>query len=123
MPFALDSSSNASFLSSIYHQAYPAKPEGLGISDSVFKASLNPITPLAVSLIYLIATRLANNRFKSNNASFPRDVIKGNPAAEKAVLAHNALLCLYSAWTAFSVFKILVFYFGNGVREGGLQGE
>jgi len=113
---------NSSFFSQLLNQAYPAKPAGLGLSDSIFYASLNPLTPLAVSLIYLLATKLANSRFKgSKNA--PRDIIKNNAHLERAVVAHNVFLCLYSAWTSVEVFKIMASYFGNGIREGGLAGE
>lgn len=85
----------ASLLARLADHPYPAVPEGFGLPESVWRFSMHPAFVAAVSLGYLVAVKMAN---AARAKAPPRDRIKDTWLTQ-AVLAHNAFLALYSAWT------------------------
>ncbi|KAN0066407.1 hypothetical protein ACQY0O_000501 [Thecaphora frezii] len=120
MPYALDIPA-LSVWQNIKHQPYPAKPEGLAVPEWFFQASLSAWTPISVALVYLVATHATNHRFGAGKPK-PTDLVKSSYGLSQAVLGHNILLAVYSAWTFVNVAARLASYFGNAVLTGGASG-
>ncbi|EPQ32034.1 uncharacterized protein PFL1_00232 [Pseudozyma flocculosa PF-1] len=120
MPYALDIPGLSAW-QNIRDQPYPAKPEGLAVPEWIFQASLSAWTPITVAAVYLVATHATNSRFGANKPK-PADLIKNSYGLSQAVLGHNILLAVYSAWTFVNVAARLGSYFGRSVLSGGAEG-
>ena len=119
----------SSILSKMSLQPLPVYPESLPGSKRVFELSLNGWTPFIVGVLYLIMTQTANWRHKritqehkAGRGPPPKDYVKASETLSNLVLAHNAALAVYSAWTFVYAVRYVVPYLFNGVREGGVQG-
>jgi hypothetical protein len=106
----------------ISSQPLPARPEGFFLSEKVYRASLHPYTPLSIGLLYLFGVVWANQRYRAQ-AGKSKDYINSSPTLKNVVLAHNALLAVYSCWTSINVVARLISYFNQGFQAGGVEGE
>ncbi|SJX60190.1 related to SUR4-elongase, involved in fatty acid and sphingolipid biosynthesis [Sporisorium reilianum f. sp. reilianum] len=120
MAYPLDNP-RLSFWQNLAQQPYPAKPEGLPVSDRLFELSLSPWTPLLTGVVYLFATHATNNRFGPGKPQ-PADIVKQSYGLSQTVLGHNILLAAYSGWTFFhAAIRIFSYLFG-GAYAGGFAG-
>lgn len=111
-----------SVLGQLRELPYPAAPSGILVSESIFRLSLNPWTPALFGVVYLIAAKWSNSRLRGDGPK-PTDLVKASYGLGHAVLAHNAFLAAYSAWTFVNVTSIVLPYFLGGMSHGGIDGE
>ncbi|BGP27851.1 fatty acid elongase [Rhodotorula toruloides] len=106
----------SSFLASFADGPKPPTPTGIpGPLASTYDLFLNPVTPLAFGLVYF-ATAKTLSHFQNG-----KNRIKGK-GWDVAVLVHNILLAVYSAWTFLGTAPQIFGAFVRGYMADGFAG-
>lgn len=94
-------------------------------SPSFHDFSLQAWVPIVFSLIYYVVAHSANHFLVGEHRS-ARDLTKGPGLPAKTlrwgVIAHNAFLALYSGWTFYNVWPVVIKFFTTGYKAAGFDG-
>ncbi|KAG0305162.1 hypothetical protein BGZ97_001216 [Linnemannia gamsii] len=98
------------------HWAIAPMPEGI-LYPEYFDVLVNWRTPIAVAALYVLMVVLLNpkqgkvsrvvaadNAAKGGDGKKKQELSTSSPAMTALVFVHNAILCVYSAWTFYGMF-------------------
>jgi hypothetical protein len=98
------------------HWAIAPIPEGI-LYPEYFDVLVNWRTPIAVAALYVLMVVLLNpkqgkvsrvvaadNAAKGGDGKKKQELSTSSPAMTALVFVHNAILCVYSAWTFYGMF-------------------